>query len=49
MELAEGMDIEELEYRLTFTNPQDDDWDEALKNSRKALLDSRRAAMSSGR
>jgi len=42
MELAEGMDIEELEYRLSFSKPEDDNWVEALAARRRALLAERR-------
>jgi mRNA guanylyltransferase len=48
MELAEGMDIEELEYRLSFSNPEDDDWVEALATRRKALLAERRRSVANG-
>jgi hypothetical protein len=48
MELAEGMDVEELEYRLSFSNPEDDDWAEALAASRKALLADRRRSVAGG-
>lgn len=48
MELAEGMDIEELEYRLTFARPEDDDWAEALATRRKALLAERKSAAAIG-
>jgi len=48
MELAEGMDIEELEYRLTFSRPEEDDWDEAIARRRTALLAERKSAASNG-
>ena len=49
MELAEGMEIEELEYRLTFTSPADDDWSEQLAKRRSTLLADRRAALKSAK
>lgn len=42
------MDIEELEYRLTFSNPELDDWTEALAQRRKALLTERKRSVSNG-
>ncbi|EKX46661.1 hypothetical protein GUITHDRAFT_107444 [Guillardia theta CCMP2712] len=41
MEIAEGMDIEELEYRLTFRNPEEDDWTYQIDKKRKEILATR--------
>jgi len=35
------MDIEELEYRLSFRNPEDDDWTYQIDKKRKEILSTR--------
>lgn len=42
MEIAEAMEIEELQYRLTFKSPEDDDWEEVMKKKRAEVLAQRR-------
>lgn len=41
MELAEGMEIEEVVYRLSFSGGKGDDWEQALAGMRENLLKTR--------
>ncbi|KAJ1481962.1 hypothetical protein T484DRAFT_2691649 [Baffinella frigidus] len=42
MELAEAMDVEEVEYRLSFSNPEEDNWEVANKAKRTEMVAARR-------
>mmetsp|Transcript_33805 Transcript_33805/g.69815 ORF Transcript_33805/g.69815 Transcript_33805/m.69815 type:complete len:681 (-) Transcript_33805:485-2527(-) len=47
MEIAEAMEVEELQYRLTFKRAEDDDWDEVMQRKRAEVLQQRRQRRSS--
>ena len=42
MELAEAMDVEEVEYRLSFARPEDDDWEAQAKARRVEMVRARK-------
>jgi len=48
MELAEGMEIEELTYKLSFKGHETNDWDAAMKVKRQELLASRKGCGGKG-
>ncbi len=49
LELAEGIEEEELQYRMMVSHPAQDDWAQQLVRMRKAAVTWRRAQLEQGK